>query len=171
MTNIKSDDKPEYLVEPIKATNKGLDKRKEDQLINEAIAILDSRIKTKNYLSSPSDVKKFLRLKFQEYKHEIFGMICLDNRHNVLDFSILFHGTINGAAVYPREVVKHCLKLNASAVIFAHNHPSGNSEPSQNDKALNERLTKALELIEIRVLDHLIVGEGVPTSFAERGLI
>jgi len=94
----------------------------------------------------------------------------MDNRNRVITFEKLFRGTIDGASVYPREVVKACLSHNAAAVIFAHNHPSGVAEPSQADIAITERLKKALALVDIRVLDHLIVGEEV-ISFAERGLL
>jgi len=94
----------------------------------------------------------------------------LDNQHQLIEFRELFYGTIDGASVYPREVVKAVLEVNASAVIFAHNHPSGNSEPSQADKDITKRLSDALGLIDVRVLDHFVVGE-TAISFAERGLL
>jgi DNA repair protein RadC len=103
--------------------------------------------------------------------HELFGCLFLDNRHRVLEFSELFRGTIDGTSVYPREVVKEALKLNAAAVILAHNHPSGVAEPSQADERITRRLKAALELVDIRLLDHLIVGDGGTTSLAARGLL
>ena len=95
----------------------------------------------------------------------------LDNRHRVIEYRELFRGTIDSAAVYPREVVKRCLSSNAAAVIFAHNHPSGVAEPSDTDVRLTRKLIDALALIDVRVLDHLIIGQGVQTSLAERGLM
>ena len=101
--------------------------------------------------------------------HEVFAALFLDNQHRVLAYQELAQGTLDGAAVYAREVVKAALKHGAAAVIFAHNHPSGVAEPSAADRVLTEKLKQALALVEIRVLDHFIVGEGPPVSFAERG--
>jgi len=101
----------------------------------------------------------------------VFCCIYLDNQHQVIAFEELFYGTINAAIVYPREVVKACLKHNCSAVLLCHNHPSGSPEPSQADEALTKRLTDALALVDIRVLDHFIVAGSSSISFAERGLI
>ena len=103
--------------------------------------------------------------------HEIFCCLYLDNRHRVLAFEEMFSGTLSGASVYPREVVKAALKINAAAVIFAHNHPSGVAEPSQADEALTRRLKEALALVDIRVLDHLVIGDGEVVSFCDRGLL
>lgn len=122
-------------------------------------------------LSDPLTTRRYLTAQLREREHEVFACLLLDNRHRVLQFSELFRGTINGASVYPREVVKHALKHNAAAVIFAHNHPSGVAEPSQADRHLTQRLKTALEIVEIRVLDHIIIGDGESVSFAERGLI
>ena len=100
---------------------------------------------------------------------EVFACLYLDNRHRVLHFEELFRGTIDGASVHPREVVKAALHRNAAAVILAHNHPSGVAEPSAADRQITERLKSALQLVEIRVLDHLVVGDQDCVSFAERG--
>jgi DNA repair protein RadC len=106
------------------------------------------------------------------YPHEVFACLLLDNRHRVIAFRELFRGTIDGASVYPREVIKTALANNAAAVIFAHNHPSGLSEPSEADRLITLRLKQALDLIDIRVLDHFIVGDGDNAySFAENGLL
>jgi DNA repair protein RadC len=101
----------------------------------------------------------------------VFACLFLDNQHHILEFEELFRGTIDSASVYPREVIKKALAHNAAAVIFAHNHPSGISEPSQADKLITDKLKQALALIDIRVLDHFIIGDGMPYSFAENGLL
>jgi len=122
-------------------------------------------------LSSPEHVRHYLSLQLTGLGHEVFACLFLDNRHRVIEYRELFTGTIDSAAVYPREVVKRCLTSNAAAVIFAHNHPSGVAEPSDTDVRLTRKLVDALALIDVRVLDHLIVGQGVQTSLAERGLM
>lgn len=122
-------------------------------------------------LNDPRAAGEFLRLKLQDLEHEVFGALFLDTQHRVLAYEELAQGTLDGAAVYPREVVKRALRHNAAAVIFAHNHPSGKSEPSAADRLLTERLKQALGLLDIRVLDHLVIGEGAPVSFSERGWI
>ena len=121
-------------------------------------------------LCSPDDTRHYLSAELQTYPHEVFACLFLDNRHRVVTFEKLFYGTIDGASVYPREVVRRAIAHNAAAVIFAHNHPSGVAEPSAADKQITQRLKDALALIEVRVLDHMIVGDDV-VSFAERGLI
>jgi len=122
-------------------------------------------------IRSPADTELFLKARMQHLDHELFCCLYLDNRHRVLRFDELFRGTIDGTSVYPREVVKEALSVNAAAVILAHNHPSGVSEPSQADERITRRLKSALELVDIRLLDHLIVGEGKATSLASRGLL
>ncbi len=122
-------------------------------------------------LSSPAAVKRFLALQLGGADYEIFVALFLDNRHRVISCDELFRGTIDGAAVYPREVLKRCLAANAAAVIFAHNHPSGVAEPSDADISITKKLSDALALIDVRVLDHMIVGRGSQTSLAERGLL
>lgn len=122
-------------------------------------------------LSSPEHVRQYLSLHLTGLGHEVFSGLFLDNRHRVIEYRELFTGTIDSAAVYPREVVKRCLSSNAAAVIFAHNHPSGVAEPSDTDVRLTRKLVDALALIDVRVLDHLIIGQGVQTSLAERGLM
>ena len=122
-------------------------------------------------IRSPADTEAFLLSKLQHLDHELFCCLYLDNRHRVLQFNEMFRGTIDGTSVYPREVVKEALAINAAAVILAHNHPSGVAEPSQADERITKRLKSALELVDIRLLDHLIVGSGETTSLASRGLI
>jgi len=122
-------------------------------------------------LESPAATRNFLRARLRDSPHEVFCCLHLDNRHRVIAFDELFRGTIDGASVHPREVVKQALARNAAAVILAHNHPSGIAEPSQADQLITQRLREALQLVDIRVLDHLIVADNGCLSFAERGLI
>lgn len=121
-------------------------------------------------LCSPEETRRYLQTELQSYPHEVFACLFLDNRNRVISFDKMFYGTIDGASVYPREVVKLALKKNAAAVIFAHNHPSGVAEPSRSDELITQRLKQALEVVDIRVLDHMVIGDEV-VSFAERGLL
>lgn len=120
-------------------------------------------------LSDPGTTRAYLVSRLRGLDHEIFAALFLDNQNRVIAFEELARGTIDGASVWPREVVKAALRHHAAALIFAHNHPSGVSEPSLQDRVLTEKLKAALALVDIRVLDHFIVGEGEPLSFAERG--
>jgi DNA repair protein RadC len=120
-------------------------------------------------LASPEATREYLRARLRDCPYEIFAALYLDNRHRVIVFEELFRGTIDGASVHPREVVRAALGHNAAALIFAHNHPSGVAEPSDADRRLTQRLKDALGLVDIRVLDHFVVGDGEVTSFAERG--
>ena len=122
-------------------------------------------------LSDPAATRKYLRARLRDMPYEVFACLYLDNRHRVIAFEELFRGTIDGASVHPREVVRSALKHNAAALIFAHNHPSGVAEPSDADRRLTRRLQEALALVDIRVLDHFVVGDGEVASFAERGWI
>ena len=121
-------------------------------------------------LSTPGDTTRYLEAALGHLEHERFCAIWLDNRHRVIRFDELSRGTIDGASVYPREVVKAALSVNAAACIFAHNHPSGIAEPSQADERITQRLKSALALVDIRVLDHIVIGQ-TSVSFAERGLL
>lgn len=142
----------------------------DSELLARASEILEKRV-IGQVLSSPRDTERYLCAKLAHLEREVFGMLLLDNRHRVLAFAELFQGTINGTAVYAREIVKEALARNAAAVILAHNHPSGNADPSRADEVLTQRLKEALALVEIRVLDHLVIGNGECVSFAERGLL
>lgn len=151
------------------------EKYDDDLIIERAIKIVQSRLKTPGMaLTSPNLVREYLILRLAQFEEEHFSMILLDNKHRVIGFENMFRGTIDGASVYPREVVKTVLAHNAAAVILAHNHPSGNTEPSSADIALTKQLKDSLELIDVRVLDRIIVGgcsQTLTVSFAERGLI
>jgi DNA repair protein RadC len=122
-------------------------------------------------LANPRATRDYLRARLRDRDHEVFCCLFLDNRHRVIAFDEVFRGTIDGASVHPRDVVKLALARNAAAVILAHNHPSGIAEPSQADELITGRLRDALALVDIRVLDHIVVGDGACVSFAERGLI
>lgn len=132
---------------------------------------MDETIRREGAMTNPNLTREFLTNRLRGIPHEVFACLFLDNQHRLIAFEELFRGTIDGASVYPREVVKRALTLNAAALIFAHNHPSGVTEPSSADKNITVRLQQALGLVDIRVLDHFIVGEGRPYSFAEHGLI
>lgn len=125
----------------------------------------------RDVMSSPDDVRRYFALHLTGLPHEVFCALLLDNRHRVIEYRELFRGTVDSAAVYPREIVKLCLSRNAAAAIFAHNHPSGRAEPSDTDVRLTRKLVDALALIDVRVLDHLVIGQGEHVSLAERGLM
>lgn len=122
-------------------------------------------------LPNPAATRRYLSGRLRHLRYEVFACLFLDSQHRVLDFAELFRGTIDGASVYPREVVAESLARNAAAVILAHNHPSGVAEPSLADRQITRRLCDALALVDIRVLDHVVVGDGEAVSFAERGLL
>jgi DNA repair protein RadC len=122
-------------------------------------------------LASPKATRDFLSARLRDLEHEVFCCLYLDKRHRLIQFEELFRGTIDGASVHPREIVKLALQRNAAAVIVAHNHPSGVAEPSQADELITQRVKEALGLVDIRLLDHIIVGDGASVSLAERGLL
>lgn len=135
-----------------------------------AEGILRARLERQGVIVDPVDAIDYLRLRLGGLQHEEFHVLWLDNRHHILQCQRLFTGTIDGAAVYPREVVRAALAINASAAILAHNHPSGIAEPSPADRAITKELRDSLRLIGVRVLDHIIVGADC-TSFAKLGLL
>ncbi len=141
------------------------------ETIREAIDILENSFKHSEAFTNSEKVQQFCQLKIAHRKDEHFACMFLDNQHRLIAFEELFNGTIDGAAIYPRIVVRRALELNAAAVIFTHNHPSGLPEPSQADISITTRLREALQLIDIRVLDHVIVGLEGTVSMAERGVL
>lgn len=143
----------------------------EDATIAAALAILEKRVDRGDAVTSSASIQKYLRLRMAPLEHEEFWLVLLDNQHRVITTVPLFRGTIDGAAVYPREVVKTVLAHNAAAVILAHNHPSGLPEPSQADVQITGRLKKALDTIDVRTLDHIVIGAAGCVSFAERGML
>lgn len=153
---------------------KGLGKAKYAQL-QAVLALshryLEEQIKDRDLLTSPEATRTYLKARLYHQVREVFACVFLDTRHRVIRCEDLFHGTIDGTGVHPREVVRRSLELQAAAVIFAHNHPSGVTEPSQADLQITQRLKEALALVDVRVLDHFIIGDGDATSMAEQGLL
>lgn len=138
----------------------------------EAAAVYaEGELRNTNVLTNPRATREFLNMALAGREYEVFCCVWLDNRHRVLEFQEIFRGTIDGASVHPREIVKEALIRNAAAVILAHNHPSGVAEPSNADELITNRLRDALALIDVRVLDHIVVSKGGTVSFAERGLL
>jgi len=165
---IKHEDAPAYTAAKSEAYD-------DDAIIKLAISILEDRLKTEqsergDAMTNPDAVKTFLKFNLVRLEHEEFAVMFLDNQHRLIKYESMFRGTIDGASVYSREVAKRALQLNAAAVIFAHNHPSGVSVPSHADKMITSKLKEALNLFDIRTLDHFIVGDSI-FSFAEGGLI
>lgn len=142
----------------------------DDDIIRNALNILTRRLRTPGALmSSPADTKAFLRLHIGALEHEVFSCLFMDTKNRLIDYSELFRGTLTHTSVYPREIVKVAINHNAAAVIFAHNHPSGEKEPSNADRLLTTTLKQALAMIDVRVLDHIIVAGTDTYSFAEHG--
>ncbi|EGX6616900.1 JAB domain-containing protein [Salmonella enterica] len=129
------------------------------------------RVLSENALLSPEMTREFLQSQLADEEREIFMVIFLDTQHKVLKHSRLFSGTLSHVEVHPREIVREAIKVNAAAVILAHNHPSGNAEPSKSDRLITERVVKCCQFMDVRVLDHLVIGRGEYVSFAERGWI
>ena len=142
-----------------------------DQILDAARQAIEHKMQRGTEFSSPMVVKQYLCHKLAGLDHEVFTVLFLDSQHRLIEYTEMFRGTIDSASVYPREVVKEALRLNAAAVIVSHNHPSGNPEPSAADRALTLQLKSALALVDVRTLDHIIVAGSLTTSFAERGLI
>jgi DNA repair protein RadC len=142
----------------------------DDDILHAAEGILEQKLmRSGEALTDPAASARYLKARLAAYPYEVFACLFLDNRHRVIAFEELFRGSIDGCSVHPREVIRSCIKHNAAAIIFAHNHPSGVSEPSAADRAITQRLKEALELIEVRCLDHFVIGSGTPISLAQRG--
>jgi DNA repair protein RadC len=141
-------------------------------IITQALTILDARLRSPGpRITQVSDTINYLRMQFDGLKSEVFGCMFLSSQNKLIQFEKLFTGTVNGCSVHPREVVKSALEHNAATVIFAHNHPSGSASPSEADKQITVRLTDALSLIDITVIDHVIIAGAKHYSFAEDGAI
>ncbi|NYT80324.1 DNA repair protein RadC [Alcaligenaceae bacterium] len=142
-----------------------------DQILEAARLAVDQKMVRGTAFTSPAVVKEYLTAKLAGFDVEVFAVLFLDSRHRLIEYVEMFQGSLNQASVYPREVVKAALQRHAAAVIVAHNHPSGSPEPSEADKALTTHLKKALALLDVRTLDHIIVAGQETVSFAERGLL
>lgn len=142
-----------------------------DEVLTQAWSVLAERVKPGVMLSSPQEVKDYLRLEIGLLEYEVFCVVFLDSQHRIIELRQMFRGSVTQTSVYPREVVKESLALNAVSVILAHNHPSGSPDPSRADEMLTQTLKTALHLVDVRVLDHLVVTANATVSFAERGLL
>lgn len=169
----KTDASVEVLVEDRLSDLKPADLNdvEKQSVITLAMKVLSIKHRAGRVLSKPDETRDFLRLRLADYRNEVFGCLFLDNRHRIIAVRELFQGTIDGASVYPRVVVQQAMEVNAAAVVFFHNHPSGVAEPSHADEAITRRLKDALALVDVRVLDHFVVSAGESVSFAERGLL
>ena len=145
----------------------------DDDIIQQALAVMENRMRYASgpTLTNPENACSYLRLRLGELEREVFAVVFLDDQNRLISYQELFFGTLAETSVYPREVVKLALKYNAAAVIFSHNHPSGHVEPSNSDIRITKALKSALDLIDVRVLDHIVVSATSSTSFAERGLL
>jgi DNA repair protein RadC len=143
----------------------------DSDIIEAALKILSKRLSRGSVLSSPRATRDYLAIRFGQVEREVFSAIYLTKRHQVIACEELFWGTVDGASVHPRIVVKEALRHNAAALIVSHNHPSGQAEPSQADEFITSRLKAALDLIDVRLLDHIITANGSTLSMAERGLL
>ncbi len=169
----KTDSSVETLVEDrlsdLKPSN--LNEVEKQSVIALAMKVLAIKHRAGRSLTKPDETRSFLRLRLADCRNEVFGCLFLDNRNRIITVRELFQGTIDGASVYPRVVVQQAMELNAAAIVFFHNHPSGVAEPSNADEAITRRLKAALALVDVRVLDHFVVAAGESVSFAERGLL
>ena len=158
---VKADDNKYLLSEPVSTK----------QMYQLMLSLLEKEYFRTDQLTSPDKTRQYLQVKLAKYEQEVFCCIFMNSQHQVIAFEELFYGTIDSAFVYPREIIKRCLHHNAAAVVFSHNHPSGDPLPSNADEVLTKRLKEALALVDIRVLDHIVVGGARTISFAEQGLI
>jgi len=142
-----------------------------EQILAAAREAVDRKMQRGAKFGMPDEVKAYLCAKLGGLEHEVFAVLFLDNRHRLIEYVEMFRGTLDGASVHPREVLKEALRWNAAAVILAHPHPSGSPEPSAADRAITRQIKEALMLIEVRTLDHIVVGGNTTVSFAERGLL
>lgn len=143
----------------------------EDSIIAQALSILAKRVRQRDCMSAPAKVKAYLTLRSRDLEHEEFSVLFLDSQNRLIECESMFRGTLTQASVYPREIVKAALRHNAAGVILSHNHPSGEPEPSRADEFLTQTIKASLALVDVRVLDHVIVGGASSVSFAERGLV
>ena len=142
-----------------------------DEIMDAARQVVDQRMQRGSSFRDPSVARAFFCDKLRAYEREVFTAVFLDARHKLIEYAELFFGTIDGAEVHPRSVVERALAHSAAAVILGHNHPSGNAEPSAADRSVTTRIKQALGLVEIRLLDHFVIGDGVPTSMARLGMV
>lgn len=143
----------------------------DDTVVEQAMAILDKRMRRGPVFTDPTTIGRYLKLQLQGHEREHFAAVFLNAKHHLLAYEVLFTGTLDGSEVHPREVVKQALRHNAAAVIIAHNHPSGDPTPSAADRTITTRIREALRMVDIRLLDHFVIGVGDPYSMASRGWV
>lgn len=143
----------------------------DDAVIEQAMAILDKRVRRGPVFTDPATIGRYLKLQLQKHEREHFAAVFLNAKHHLLAYEVLFTGSLEGTEVHPREVVKQALRHNASAVVVAHNHPSGDPTPSGADRSMTLRLRDALRLVDIRLIDHFVIGVGDPYSMASKGWV
>lgn len=143
----------------------------DDAVVDQAMAILDKRMRRGPVFTDPKTVGNYLKLQLQGHEREHFAAVFLNTKHHLLAYEVLFTGTLDGSEVHPREVVKQALRHNASAVVIAHNHPSGDPTPSTADRSMTTRLRDALRMVDVRLLDHFVIGQGEPFSMASKGWV
>lgn len=143
----------------------------EDALIARACTILDKRLRRGPMFDHPDDVRKYLKLQLQGHQNERFAVLYVDTTHRMMAYEVLFSGTVDRAEIHPRVIVQRALHHNAAAVVLAHNHPSGDPEPSAADRAITARIKQSLSLVDVRLLDHFVIGKGDPISMAAKGLV
>lgn len=143
----------------------------EDALIARACTILDKRLRRGPLFERPGDVKNYLKLQLQGHQNEHFAALYMDTKHRMMAYEVLFTGTVDGAEVHPRVIAQRALHHNAAAVVIAHNHPSGDPDPSTADRAITAKIKQTLSLVDVRLLDHFIIGQGDPVSMAARGML
>lgn len=161
---VQNEDAPVYAIDT--------EAQAEDQIIARGLTILAGRLRTdREVFASPNTVRHYCQLRLGGLNHEVFAVLFLDVQNRLIEYRQMFRGTLTQTSVYPREVVKECLELNAAAVVLAHNHPSGYVQPSRADEALTQTLKAALALVDVRVLDHVIVSAVETLSMAEWGLV
>lgn len=166
-TLARFENQADYLVNPAPQKT-----HTDDGVIAQALAILAKRMRAPGVVfTAPGDAKTFCSLQLGSLDHEVFGVLFLDVQNKLIEFQKMFRGTLTQTSVYPREIVKECIRLDASSVVFTHNHPSGNTNPSRADELLTQTLKSTLGLIDVRVLDHIIVSAHESLSMAERGLM
>lgn len=168
MNTAQTIDPAPYIVHPITQPN---DDRDDDMIIAQALAILFNRMRMGPLMDSPQVMRDYLTVRHAGLGREQFDIVYLDSQHRLIVCETMSIGTLTQTSVYPREVVKRCLELQAAAVVLAHNHPSGNARPSRADELLTQTLKSALALVDVRVLDHIITAGGASVSMAEMGLV
>ncbi len=164
-TRVRTEEAPQYQLPGVPPP------ADEDQIIRMAREIIERRFSRGESIQSPAAVREYLQVRMAEYVDEVFAVLWLDNRHRVIELEEIFRGTIDGASVHPRGIVRSALEHNAAACILVHNHPSGVPEPSMADRNITNRLKEALAFIDTNVLDHIVVAGGGTVSLAERGML